>query len=92
MEGSVSGLIIGPLNAQSSILRFMMPFQFDLCVDLTRQGSLLEICSVLFVTELRVPKTFSDFIQLILLTWIIIIQGQGISEPETQDNDNKDRW
>ena len=31
MEGSVSGLIIGPLTAQSSILRFMMPFQFDLC-------------------------------------------------------------
>ena len=90
MEGSVSGLIIGPLNAQSSILRFMMPFQFDLCVDLTRQGSLLEICSVLFVTELRVPKTFSDFIQHILLTWIIIIEG--ISEFETQENDNKDRW
>ena len=90
MEGSVSGLIIGPLTAQSSILGFMMPFQFDLCVDLTRQGSLLEICSVLFVTELRVPKTFSDFIQLILLTWIIIIEG--ISESETQENDNKDRW
>ena len=90
MEGSVSGLIIGPLTAQSSILGFLMPFQFDLCVDLTRQGSLLEICSVLFVTELRVPKTFSDFIQLILLTWIIIIEG--ISEFETQENDNKDRW
>ena len=58
MEGSVSGLIIGPLTAQSSILRFMMPFQFDLCVDLTRQGSLLEICSVLFVTELRVTQNF----------------------------------
>ena len=90
MEGSVSGLIIGPLTAQSSILGFMMPFQFDLCVDLTRQGSLLEICSVLFVTELRVPKTFSHFIQHILLTWIIIIEG--ISEFETQENDNKDRW
>ena len=90
MEGSVSGLIIGPLTAQSSILGFMMPFQFDLFVDLTRQGSLLEICSVLFVTELRVPKTFRDFIQLILLTWIIIIQG--ISEFETRENDNKDRW
>ena len=35
-------------------------------------------------------KTFSDFIQLILLTWIIIIEG--ISEFETQENDNKDRW
>ena len=80
MEGSVSGLIIGPLTAQSSILGFLMPFQFDLCVDLTRQGSLLEICSVLFVTELRVPKTFSDFIQLILLTWIIIKQGTSESE------------